>query len=101
MVEGPKVEDRKIEEEAMTMGATKQAQLEQLERPTEPCPFCGTPACCEDGEHEPNSKVVFDPNPRVVNGETYGYAVVCIMCGARGPESKTELEAIQEWNRRK
>jgi hypothetical protein len=77
----------------------------QPERPTEPCPFCGTPACCEDGEHEPNVKT-----KTVGNNEEHGlldtpdgrvWYAYCIMCGARGPESKTELEAIQEWNRRK
>ena len=86
------------------MGATKQAQLEELERPTEPCPFCGTPACCEDGEHEANVKTetsVWNGKIRLMDASNsrvwYAY---CIMCGARGPESKTEHEAILEWNRR-
>ncbi len=85
------------------MGATKQAQLEELERPTEPCPFCGTPACCEDGEHEPNVKTKIETysNIGLTTADGLCWHVYCIMCGARGPESKTEHEAILEWNRRK
>jgi hypothetical protein len=79
----------------------KDKLIRSLDEITKPCPFCGTPARVEDGEHEANSKVMFEPNPRVVNGETYGYCVTCIMCGARGPESKTEEEAVSEWNHAK
>jgi hypothetical protein len=68
---------------------------------TAPCPFCGTPARCEDGEHEKNSFVRLDPNAVIVNGQTYAHAVVCLMCRASGPASKTTEEAIYEWNNRK
>jgi len=64
-----------------------------MEEITESCPFCGTPSKCEDGEHELNMTVV-------ITGTDRPYAVGCIMCGSRGPESNTEQEAIEEWNRR-
>jgi Lar family restriction alleviation protein len=64
------------------------------------CPFCGIPSHVEDGEHEANSKTLFEPNPHVLsNGNVF--QVFCIMCGARGPESETEDEAVSEWNNAK
>jgi hypothetical protein len=33
--------------------------------------------------------------------QMFSYAVFCIMCGARGPEAKTQDEAISEWNNAK
>jgi len=67
---------------------------------TKPCPFCGTPARCEDGEHEPNIKTSSHKNidldlGGIVTDVHYAY---CIMCGAHGPASKTEAEAVREWN---
>jgi len=60
------------------------------------CPFCGTPARVEDGEHEQNivcRKNVLEDPP--------GYFCYCIMCSARGPASKSEAEAVSEWNNAK
>jgi Lar family restriction alleviation protein len=80
----------------------KTTEQPELPWPEEPCPFCGTPARCEDGEHELNVKTSshknIDLDVGVCSDVHYAY---CIMCGAQGPASKTELEAIQEWNRRK
>ena len=66
---------------------------------TKPCPFCGTPARCEDGEHEENMGTGCDLMPRVVGDWRGVFIVYCKMCGARGPECRggTE-EAIREWN---
>ena len=55
---------------------------------TKPCPFCGTPARCEDGEHEQNIKVE--------QGDFFWCE--CIMCHAQGPFGDTEAIAVYEWN---
>ena len=60
---------------------------------TKPCPFCGTPARCEDGEHEKNMRTVMTSE---------GFIIECIMCGARGSKHNgTEDEAVTEWNNAK
>jgi len=69
---------------------------------TKSCPFCGTPPKVEDGEHDANSKVIYEAYPKLFRmDQMFSYAVFCIMCGARGPEAKTQDEAISEWNNAK
>lgn len=59
---------------------------------TSPCPFCGTPARVEDGDHELNMRII------EVNDESC--AVQCIMCEAHGPVASTDREAVEDWNNR-
>lgn len=48
-----------------------------------PCPFCQ------------------EPNYLPVAHYSYGmYAVLCGRCGASGPRTRTEPEAVEGWNRR-
>ena len=57
-----------------------------------PCPFCGTPARVEDGEHELNM--------RIIEVDDVSCAVQCIMCLSHGPKSSTDKEAVEDWNNR-
>jgi hypothetical protein len=63
---------------------------------TKCCPFCGTPAKCEDGEHEANMKLEY-----YMGSKERPHYVQCIMCNATGPLSATVEEAIYEWNNAK
>ena len=69
--------------------------MTEAEKITDGCPFCGTPARVEDGEHELNMKII---QTILQDGNTVKYSVKCIMCGARGPESDTPEESVNEWN---
>ena len=67
---------------------------------TKPCPFCGTPARAEDVGHTANSETLWNDSEVIRRGGR-SYSVLCRRCGACGPESTTEKEAITEWNHAK
>jgi hypothetical protein len=90
-------------EEHMRCMEEKRKQEAKPQEIIKPCPFCGTPARCEDGEHELNIKTSSHKNVDLDHGGivTDAHYAYCIMCFAHGPSSATEEEAIHEWNNAK
>jgi Lar family restriction alleviation protein len=59
------------------------------------CPFCGMQPETED-DHATNLKVI----SQEIQGTQHFWVSCYVGCGSRGPVSSSEVEAIEEWNKR-
>jgi hypothetical protein len=56
-----------------------------------PCPFCG---------FVPKGGILVDTRPVMITEEVKGCVLVCPRCVAKGPLCSSQVEAVNQWNRR-